>query len=691
MTVGTSAGSQRRYWAFISYSHRDRSHADWLHHALETFRIPSRIAEDLPPEVPARNRLSPVFMDRVELSPTHDMNDALRSALADSRWLIVICSPAAVASAKVAEEVAFFRERFGIERILALVVAGRPNAVARGQSAEEECLPVGLRSAEHGGTAPSEPLAADARGDRGAKRDALLRLAASMLEVRLDELVQREAQRRYRRLAALTGVSLAGMAVTSTLAVYAVRQQHRAETESLVAQATTQFLTEVFTAPSPEEGRGSIRAVDVLDHGARLLRTDLGTAPEARARIAAAMGRAYRHLAEPDKAEPLAREAVEYWEQRGELANVEAIKALTNLAQVYRDGQDKPRADEVFRRVAAILDAQPLSPQHADAYAIYADFAVRKADFTLAEQLLRKAEAALATTSEESMQHDRVYSSYSLLYRKLAKFERSQEYALRRLELVERLKGPEHPATARVLDDVGMSYYEQGDAARSEPYFERALALQGKLYGPDHPEATGSLLNLAIAKAMQGKFAEAEPLFRRNLERSLRVSGTEHVDTGYAYYNLGNLLGDMQRYEEAIEVLENSQRVWEKTQGLTHPDVAFALDLQAQYLIKLGRIAQARPMVERALTINTATYKADHPNVARSQLNMGRLLILERNFGPAAELLARALATMERTHGADYQLLADYLDTYAQALEGVGRTGEAADVRQKRAQLDAAS
>ena len=33
----------RRYSAFISYNHRDKAAATWLHRALETFRIPKRL------------------------------------------------------------------------------------------------------------------------------------------------------------------------------------------------------------------------------------------------------------------------------------------------------------------------------------------------------------------------------------------------------------------------------------------------------------------------------------------------------------------------------------------------------------------------------------------------------------------------------------------------------------------------
>ena len=35
--------SDFKYWAFISYCHRDKKWGQWLHEALETYRVPKEI------------------------------------------------------------------------------------------------------------------------------------------------------------------------------------------------------------------------------------------------------------------------------------------------------------------------------------------------------------------------------------------------------------------------------------------------------------------------------------------------------------------------------------------------------------------------------------------------------------------------------------------------------------------------
>src|SRR5262249_2335470 len=90
---------QHRYAAFISYSHSDRPAAHWLHRALEGYRPPKEVA------VGTDARLRPIFLDRAELSTSSDLATSVREALASSRYLIVICSPAAAKSRWVNEEI----------------------------------------------------------------------------------------------------------------------------------------------------------------------------------------------------------------------------------------------------------------------------------------------------------------------------------------------------------------------------------------------------------------------------------------------------------------------------------------------------------------------------------------------------------------------------------------------------------
>jgi len=216
-----------KYWAFISYTHADRAWADWLHRALEHYRIPRRLIGVTTASGPVPTRIAPVFLDRADLAASTDLDATIAEALSASRSMIVICSPATTGSARVIQEIEWFRAKS--DRLLSLIVAGRPNAQERGGDAIEECFPAPLRSAQTAQTRDSVvPFAADARPGKGGRQEALLKLVAGILNLNLDQLRQRDTQRRRLRWVVSTVICLIGMVYASALALYAWDQRNAA-------------------------------------------------------------------------------------------------------------------------------------------------------------------------------------------------------------------------------------------------------------------------------------------------------------------------------------------------------------------------------------------------------------------------------------------------------------------------------
>jgi tetratricopeptide (TPR) repeat protein len=210
----------RRYKAFISYSHGDERWARWLQRALENYKLPRslRVAH---PEMPAR--LFPIFRDRDELASSTDLSESIQRAMADSDAMIVVCSPQAARSQWVNEEVRRFRETRADARIFSLLVGGSPRVGA----ADCAFPPALLRS--DAGELPHEPLAADVTAGGDGKRNAMLKIAAGLLGVGVDELKRRYAQRQARLWATLAAGSLAVAMVTIGLAVAAFIARQESE------------------------------------------------------------------------------------------------------------------------------------------------------------------------------------------------------------------------------------------------------------------------------------------------------------------------------------------------------------------------------------------------------------------------------------------------------------------------------
>jgi tetratricopeptide (TPR) repeat protein len=235
-----------RYYAFLSYSHQDKELADWLHCELEKFRVPGSLAGKLTANGVVPRRLTPIFRDQHDLSAAGDLAEEIKAALAASQFLIVLCSPTAAKSRWTNQEIESFKRTRPEGCVLAAVASGEPFASDIPGREEEECFPPALRykydRRGHRTAKRAEPLAADMRGGPDAQRTGLLKLVAGMLGVDLDELVQRETTRRHRQMAWLAAASLAGMAVTSTLAVTAIQARDAARDQRRQAEGLIGFM-----------------------------------------------------------------------------------------------------------------------------------------------------------------------------------------------------------------------------------------------------------------------------------------------------------------------------------------------------------------------------------------------------------------------------------------------------------------
>jgi hypothetical protein len=241
------------YKAFISYSHGDGKLVDWLHKRLEAYRPPKGVG-------PADARpLRPIFRDRAELSAAADLGGAIREALDRSGHLIVVCSEASRRSKWVGEEIRHFLSTHGPQRVICVLVD-----TPEGGGEVIDCLPPVLREAFPPG---GEPLAADLRPGGDGRRLAFLKVAATLLGVRLDNLIQRDARRRSRWMAATTAGALGVAVVTGALAVVAFEARREAEAQRAEAEDLVAYMLGDLRKKLEPVGR-----LDVLDGvGARAL------------------------------------------------------------------------------------------------------------------------------------------------------------------------------------------------------------------------------------------------------------------------------------------------------------------------------------------------------------------------------------------------------------------------------------
>ena len=165
------------YFAFISYQRQDEETAKWLHHQIEHYNLPVNIIEernDLPKE------MRPLFLDEAELSGGN-LSEEISKALADSRYLIVICSPNSAKSHWVNKEIQTFIESGRTEMIFPVIIDGIPYS----EDPETECYPEALRNLHH---TPKERLGISMKNGY---EIASVKLISCLIGVNFDKLWQR--------------------------------------------------------------------------------------------------------------------------------------------------------------------------------------------------------------------------------------------------------------------------------------------------------------------------------------------------------------------------------------------------------------------------------------------------------------------------------------------------------------------
>ena len=233
----TNRPSTPRYDAFISYSHgADVDCSAALQRGLQKFA-----------KVWYRRRALHIFRDATALTPEAPLPAVIESAIAQSRYLILLASPKAAASPWVQREVETWLQEHGVDRLLLVLTGGTLNwSEATGDFDRDNstALPPQLF-----GAFAAEPLFIDLcnAADTATSvendprfRDAIATLSAAIQQRPKDDLVGEDLVQHRRTLRIAWGAAglLAALAIaTSIVSIWAVQQRDIAEARELQARA----------------------------------------------------------------------------------------------------------------------------------------------------------------------------------------------------------------------------------------------------------------------------------------------------------------------------------------------------------------------------------------------------------------------------------------------------------------------
>ena len=662
-----------KYRAFITYAHEDEEKARWLRKKLEGFSVPKNLVGQKGKFGKVPSRLYPIFRDRDELPGSAQLGSIIEQALKDSSHLVALCSPNAVKSRWVNEEIRLFKQMGKGDRILCLILDGEPMADDLTHSKGEECLPLAVRrKIDQSGKLideMDEPGAADLRDSGDGEKDAVLKIVAGLLGLGLDEIKQRDIIARQRKLALITAFSVLFAFSGIGLAAYAFVQKQNANQAEMSAiaesqkakenlaetQIVNQFVQSLFFSLDPQNTSGMDTELlkTMLDQGVKRA-DELSSEPQMEANIRSYLGKTYRSIRVYDKAQEQLERAIELFEGESETKS----EALTELALVHE-------------ALGNYLQAEPM----------------------LAVLLERK-------TQELGENHDEVIDAkidLSTVYRRIGKVEKAENLCVSALTIIrDQNRSTEDPRMLKCMNELAKIFLSRDKIAQAESMsrnvFERsrlslgekssvslirgqvlveALRKGGKLdeaeklskslvesmekiLGNTHPDTLGAMDALAEIVVSRKDLARGLDLYEQILDSKERMLGEQHPETLSTLKAIARILRLQDLPEEAEEIQFTVYTRLKSKNGLEHPETLRAMNELADLYLDSGKQVDAFQLSNETLIIELRIMGELDPMTLQTRYRIGKLHYLAERKEEAMEELGDVLAKQEKLLGFDH-------------------------------------
>jgi len=475
-----------KYRAFISYSHKDKAFAKWLQNSIENYILPKHLQATYPhlPQDLTRS----IFRDDEELAGAWELSHALQKALKESEKLIVLCSPNAVNSLWIEQEIAFFLKEHNEKDVITVVVKGEA----------KEVIPSLLRH-------PTEPLAIDFKSG---KKRMLFKVIASLLEVGFSDLWKREKKAYHKRVLIRSAV----FGLMLIVGVYAYMQSR--------AISSNVELEEVLTSITKIEHRledEKLSEEEIYELSAHL--KELEQLKKDKEETLKWFGMLKTSIAQKAKSmydKQGVEKALEVLDSDISKSEDEVYAKKNMLrAKLYIEKNDFTHAKEAYEKAVAI-DASYLN--------LY-DYALFLSTQNALQKAKEKYEQLLGYDLSDAHRAN-VLNRLGILYRKLKAYNEAEKVYQRALALRAGLakKNPKSYTEdlAWTYNNMGVLYQESNQTDKSEKALQRAYILRQKLAKEDPKKYAHHLScsrhNLGELYSRMHQYKKAEALLLSSLE-----------------------------------------------------------------------------------------------------------------------------------------------------------------------------
>ena len=433
------------------------------------------------------------------------------------------------------------------------------------------------------------------------------------------------AQRFLRRHAAASALAAALVLVLAGGAAALIELNRRVVEERDAARASSYFLADLFETADPQAGRRPMR--DVLDEGARRVHTRLQHQPRVQAAMAEKIGDVYRQLALNTEAMPLARLALERYEQLDGPQSLDAARNMIRVADLLRESQHYAEAESLSRRSGEIR-RRGRGPRHidvADSLNMLGIVTQYQGKAHEAEQAFREAVAIRRAGDPGSTLLALSLGNLGNVLRDSGDWTGAAALFREALAIRRKVWGPEHPRVAFSLGQLSQVAFLQNDAAEAVRAGEESVAILRRTLPARHPDIVRGLQHYGNALRLAKRYPEAERALREALATATGARGQAAPETIAVGAALGMVLQETGRGQEAALLLRRNVESRRKHLGARSLLLATALEELAQNRQRMNGASEARALLTEALSIRESAQGAQHQEAQRVAASLQQL------------------------------------------------------------------
>jgi len=282
-----------------------------------------------------------------------------------------------------------------------------------------------------------------------------------------------------------------GFGVFASLTASRIAEQSKAlSLERDRAQATTNFLTDLFSLADPTRAERDYTAAEMLDRGLERLRQNESLSDTERNAVLTAVGGVLQVRGDHDRARDALAEAVEI-SRRGGTDRESHAGSLLELAKAEYRLENYAGSEQLARDALDVLDglSNATSDLHASALNQLAIALSDQGRLEESAMMLERVVEVRRLLPGADMDQDLAanWNNLGMIYTDLGRLERAETAYDASLEIVERAFGTQHPYAAFLLHARAELRELQGEFVLARADLQKALSIATNTLGEDHP------------------------------------------------------------------------------------------------------------------------------------------------------------------------------------------------------------